>query len=79
MEEEKEGVREESDERGGWKSQIMKGQLTTGEECGFYSVMGAIGSLDQGLGLDPKMSKVLSDGDGRGMACMRKGAEVGKL
>lgn len=59
-------MREESDELGGCKSQIMKGQLTTGEERGFYSVMGAIGSLDQGLGLDPKLSKVLSDGDGSG-------------
>ena len=55
------------------------------QERGFYSVMGAIGSLDQGLGLDPKMSKVLSDGDGSGERHarqrngMRKGAEVGKL
>lgn len=44
----------------------MEGQITIGEEGGFYSAMGGIGSLDQGLGLSPKMSKVLSDGDGGG-------------
>lgn len=47
----------------------MEGQITTGEEGGFYSVMGGIRSLDQGLGLALKRSKVSSDGDdgGRGM------------
>lgn len=48
------------------EEQVMEGQITIGEEGGFYSAMGGIGSLDQGLGLSPKMSKVLSDGDGGG-------------
>lgn len=48
-------------------------------------MLGAFGSLDQALGLAPKMSKVLSDGEGSGERHarqrngMRKGAEVGKL
>lgn len=47
--------------------------------------MGAVGSLDQGLGLAPMVSKVLNDGDGsrerhaRQRSGMNIGAEVGKL
>ena len=59
----------------------MEGQITIGEEGGFYSAMGGIGSLDQGLGLALKMSKVLTneDGSGRGTPGTGIGAEVGKL
>lgn len=48
-------------------------------KCGFYSVMGAVGSLGQGLGLTLKMSKVLIDGgdSGERYARQRNGMSKG--
>lgn len=72
-----------SSEVGGARS--GKARSLEGKECGFYSRMGAVGSLDQGLGLALKMSKVLSDGEGgeerraRQRNGTSKGAEVRKL